>query len=427
MRLHHLVIDVAPLRSSRDFRFLFAARVVSLLGLGLSTVALPVQVYGLTGSSLQVAGVAAVLGGSALLATLAGGVLADRYDRRRLILLARGTAAVVFAVLALNAALSEPRLWVVYACAAANGGTAVSNAALTAATPALVGRERLVAAGALVALSVEIGAVVGPTLAGVVLAGPGLSTGYALTSAASVVTVLLVGRIRRLPPEAAAGKGMAQVGRGIRDGAAFVVRDRTVGGLLLVDVFALVFALPYVLFPQLADEVFGGGPAVVGLLYSAPPAGALVAALVSGWTGHVRRAGCALVALVGVYAVAVLGFGACALLVERGAVAPVAGLVAGVGALAVAGAARMSSDVLRRGLLQAHTPDHLQGRVSSAWLAQVMLSPSVGGVQAGLAARLLGPALGITVGAAVCLAGTAVAALALAAVRRATLPGPPGR
>ena len=233
--------------------------------------------------------------------------------------------------------------------------------------------------------------------------------------------MLLVGRIRPLPPESA-GTGMAQVGRGIRDGAAFVARDRTVGGLLLVDVFALVFALPYVLFPQLADEVFGGGPAVVGLLYSAPPAGALVAALVSGWTGHVRRAGRALVALVGVYAVAVLGFGACALLVERGAVAPVAGLVAGVGALAVAGAARMSSDVLRRGLLQAHTPDHLQGRVSSAWLAQVMLSPSVGGVQAGLAARLLGPALGITVGAVVCLAGTAVAALALPAVRRATLP-----
>lgn len=421
MRLHHLVIDVAPLRSSRDFRFLFAARVVSLLGLGLSTVALPVQVYGLTGSSLQVAGVAAVLGGSALLATLAGGVLADRYDRRRLILLARGTAAGVFAVLALNAALPEPQLWVVYACAAVNGGTAVSNAALTAATPALVGRERLVAAGALVALSVEIGAVVGPTLAGVVVAGPGLATGYALTSAASVVTVLLVARIRPLPPEPA-GKGMAQVGRGVRDGAAFVVRDRTVGGLLLVDVFALVFALPYVLFPQLADEVFGGGPAVVGLLYSAPPAGALLAALVSGWTGHVRRAGRALVALVAVYAVAVLGFGACALLVERGAVAPVAGLVAGVGALAVAGAARMSSDVLRRGLLQAHTPDHLQGRVSSAWLAQVMLSPTVGGVQAGLAARLLGPALGITVGAVVCLAGTAVAALALPAVRRATLP-----
>ena len=172
MQLHHLVIDVAPLRSSRDFRFLFAARVVSLLGLGLSTVALPVQVYGLTGSSLQVAGVAAVLGGSALLATLAGGVLADRYDRRRLILLARGTAAAVFAVLAVNAALPEPQLWVVHACAAANGGTAVSNAALTAATPALVGRERLMAAGALVALSVEIGAVVGPTLAGVVIAGP---------------------------------------------------------------------------------------------------------------------------------------------------------------------------------------------------------------------------------------------------------------
>lgn len=323
-------------------------------------------------------------------------------------------------MLALNAALPEPRLWVVYACAAVNGGTAVCNAALTAATPALVGRERLVAAGALVALSVEIGAVVGPTLAGVVVAGPGLAVGYALTSAASVVTVLLVRCIRPLPPDAA-GKGMGQVGRGIRDGAAFVVRDRTVGGLLLVDVFALLFALPYVLFPQLADEGFGGGPAVVGLLYSAPPAGALLAALVSGWTGHVRRAGRALVALVVVYAVAVLGFGACALLVERGAVTSVAGLVAGVGALAVAGSARMSSDVLRRGLLQAHTPDHLQGRVSSAWLAQVMLSPSLGGVQAGLAARLLGPALGITAGAVVCLVGTAVAALALPAVRRATL------
>src|SRR5262245_55817785 len=117
MRLGQFVVDVAPLRASRDFRFAFAARLVSLLGVGVTGVALAVQVFGLTGSSLHVALVSLALGGPLLAGTLAGGVLADRLDRRRLVIWSRALALAGFAGLGLNALLPEPALWALYACA----------------------------------------------------------------------------------------------------------------------------------------------------------------------------------------------------------------------------------------------------------------------------------------------------------------------
>jgi MFS transporter, ENTS family, enterobactin (siderophore) exporter len=410
--MRSLMIDVSPLRSSRAFRLVFAARVVSLFGIALTTVGVPWQVYAMTHSSLAVSLAAALVGVTTLVGTLAGGVVSDRVDRRTVILISRGSAAVVFAVLAVNAAVPAPQLWLLYLCVAVNGATAVSQSALMAVTPAIVDRDQLAAAGALVALSTQIGAVVGPSVAGLLIAGPGLTVNFALCAAASAVTTALLWFLPSLPPQ---GTTTSHPIVAIREGAAFVARNRVVRGVLLVDVAAMLFALPQVLFPQVVVEVFARGPEAAGVLYTAPAVGAMAAALTSGWTTRVRRTGRVLLVAVAAYGIAVGLLG----------LSPLAPwgdpLVWAVGLLAVSGACDMVSEILRRALLADQTPDHLQGRVSSVWLAQATVGPSAGGVEAGLASRLLGPGPAIAAGGAVCLAATVALAAFLPPLRRASL------
>ncbi|MCP2260041.1 MFS transporter, ENTS family, enterobactin (siderophore) exporter [Streptoalloteichus tenebrarius] len=410
MRLGQMVVDISPLRTSRDFRFVFAARVVSLLGIGFTTVALPVQVYDLTGSSLQVAMVNLVLGAAMLVGTLGGGVLSDRFDRRRLILLGRGVAAAGFAGLTANALLPHPQLWLVAVCAVVNGlANGVSGTALMAATPALVGRDQLAASAALVASTTQLGAVVGPALGGLVIAGPGVAANYGVTAVGTLLTVLLVFFLRPLPPTAVPGQ---RASGSVVEGWRFVRRNPVIGGLLLVDVCAVVFAMPYALFPALASEHFHAGPAAVGLLYAAPAVGALLGAVTSGWTGRVAGSGRALVVAVLVWGLAITGFGLSPTL-------PVA-----LALLAVAGLANIISEILRRALLQHHTPGRLQGRVSAVWLAQTTVGPSVGNVEAGLLSRFVAAPTAVVLGGLVCVAGVLLVAAAFPALRRASLRGP---
>ncbi|NMO90450.1 enterobactin transporter EntS [Actinomycetospora sp. TBRC 11914] len=413
--MRSLIIDVSPLRASPEFRLVFAARVVSLFGIALTTVGVPWQVYAMTHSSLDVSLAAALVGGTTLVGTLAGGVVSDRCDRRVVILTCRAMAALVFTVLAVNAALPSPQLWLLYLCVAVNGATAVSQSALMAVTPAIVRREQLAAAGALVALSTQIGAVVGPSVAGLLIAGPGLTVNFALCAAASAVTTGLLWFLPSLPPQ---GGTTAHPLSAIREGAAFVARNRVVRGVLLIDAAAMLFALPQVLFPQVVVEVLGRGPEVAGLLYTAPAIGAMVAALTSGWTTTVRRTGRVLLLAVALYGVAIGLFGLSPL-------APVGDpLVWACAFLVVAGASDMVSEILRRALLADVTPDHLQGRVSSVWLAQATVGPSAGGVEAGVASRLLGPGPAIAAGGGVCVVATAALAALLPPLRRASLQPP---
>lgn len=413
MRLGELVVDTAPLRHSREFRYVFAARATSLLAIGFAMVAVPVQVYDLTRSSLHVSLVSLALGLPMFVGTLAGGVIADRMDRRQLILISRSVAALVFAVLAVNAAIPAPQMWVIYVCAVVTGVVnGVSGTALMAATPAIVGREHLAAAGALMGITAQLGAIVGPSVGGLLIAGGGLATNYTITFVATVATTVLLWFIRPLPP---GGDGARQHPlRSFVDGVRFVRHNRVVAGLLVIDMFPMVFAMPYALFPQLVAERFGGGAATVGMLYTAPAVGALLAAFTSGWTGRVAHTGRALFASVLLWGVAITGFGFSS------------GLWLALVLLAAAGFGDSISEILRRALLQHATPDRLQGRVSSLWLAQATVGPSLGNVEAGLAARLFTPGVAVVGGGLVCIAGTVAVALAFPALWRATLAGPSG-
>ncbi|ODU03442.1 MAG: MFS transporter [Pseudonocardia sp. SCN 72-86] len=368
-----LWMDPSPLRD-RGFRAVFVGRTIAVFGLGFVLVAVPLQVYTLTGSTAGVAAVTATVGIAAFAGTLAGGVLADRHDRRVVIVAARAAAGLGYAGLTVNAFAPDPAMWAIYTCGVVDGvAGGISSTALMAATPNLVPREKLAAAGALMQLMVTIGTVAAPALGGLLVATAGFGGNYAVCTATAVVTV---GSLLRLPALPAGGTGRSGP-RLVAAGFAFAVRDRHVGPVLAVGIVGMVTAGWTVLLPEFTTAVLGGGPGVVGLLYAAPAAGAMLGSLTSGWTGAVVRLGPVLL---------LTTLLACVGLAAAGATT--SALVTGL-ALAAFGFGRAVCDVVRYTAVLESTPDALRGRVSAVWSAQLVVSAAVGAGVAGAVAGLL--------------------------------------
>jgi len=381
--LEKLTIDLDPIRTSREFRYLFTARVVSLLGLGFLIVAVPVQVYQLTGSTAQVAAVTAVLGITTFAATFVGGVLADRFDRRNVIAIARGTAAVAFALLAVNAYLPEPQMWAIYLISVVDGAAGgISATALMAVTPSLVPRDKLAAAGALMALTADLGSMVGPALGGVVIAAGGVGLAYALAAFTTVITTFCITRLPPLPPATVSVESPL---RSIAAGFTYAFRNRVIGQVLVVGFAAMLLTGWAVLLPAFADRVLGAGPSVVGLLYAAPAVGAVLGSLTSGWTGSVRRSGLVVFVLMAVSAAGLAGAGA------TGVTAVV------LLGLAAYGFGDSLADVMRYATVQRNTADEYRGRIAAVWSAQVTAGTSLGAIGAGVIASVVPMSVALTV------------------------------
>ncbi|WP_328694269.1 MFS transporter [Streptomyces phaeochromogenes] len=411
-----LAMDLTPLRESRDFRLLFIGFLGAMVGALMTSVAVAVQIYEVTGSPLHIGLVSLARALPVVVGVLIGGVLADRHDRRLLMLATRLPLTLVSAALAVNALLPEPRLWVIYAATAMTGLLAgLGGPAMMAAIPALVGTERLAAAGALTAASAQFAALLGPAVGGLLVAGPGLAACFAVDAAGFLVFSAAVYFVRPLPPVTTqAGKGVRQAFTAVAGGVRFVRGHRLIVGLLLIDAAAMVFTMPQALYPVLADQQFGGGPGVVGLLYAAPALGALIGAATSGWTG--RAGGHALIGAVLLWGLSLTGFGATSYL-------PLA-----LTLLALAGLGDLISETLRSALLQHGTPDELRGRVSGLWMVQATVSPALGNAAVGLLAELTGARAAVVMGGLFCVTATLVVAAAFPALRHARLtvsPEPP--
>lgn len=410
MRLRDLLVDISPLKESSAFRRVFAARVASLVGAGLVSVTVAVQVYDITKSSLGVGLVELVFGVFLMCGFLVGGVIADRYDRKKVLVTSGAASTLVFVAMAVNALPFAGSLPIIFVAAAIAGTViGIEGTALTAVTPAVVKDEHLAAAGALTAIAAEAGFIGGPTLAGFVITVWGTASAYAMTAACvGASTVLLV----FLPALVPAGEPEESPIRSIRTGFAFVVRTPIVRSVLLIDICTTLFVMPMVLFPELADEFFGGGAQTVGLLYSAPAVGALIGSSLSGWTGRIAATGQALILVVIGWGVMVVGFG----------LSP--NLWVAMAFLAGMGFLDAYSEILRRALIQHYTPDELQARVSSLWLATATAWPSMGDVVTGVASRLVGPTVALVGGGLASIGSATASPVLLPGLRKATLSGP---
>jgi MFS family permease len=385
-----VALDVSPLRDYRDFRLLFIGQGVSFAGTMITYVAVPYQAYLLSHSSLVVGLVSVTELLPILLMAFVGGALADAIDRRRMVRITEVSLCAVTGTLVINAALPQPRLWVLFVCVGlAAGVDALQRPSLDAMVPRLVARDRLPAAAALESLRGNLGQVLGPPVAGVLIATVGLPATYGVdvaTFAASLLALTLMHAVP--PPQGAERISVSSVLAGLR----FALRRQDLLGSYLVDMNAMFFGMPMALFPQIATAY--GGPAVLGLLYTAPSVGSLMASVASGWTRSVRHHGRAISLAAAAWGVAIIGFG----------LAPA--LWVAFVALMAAGAADMISGLFRMTLWNQTIPDGMRGRLAGIEMISYSSGPALGNLESGIVGALAGVRVSVVSGGALCVLGT---------------------
>jgi MFS family permease len=390
-----MAIDLGPLRRHRAFRRLFVGQTISTFGSEITAVAAPFQLYELTHSTLQVGLLSLCELVPLLTLTIVGGAIADAIDRRRLLLWTEALLAIVSVGLALNASLDHPRVWALYVLATLSICIfSFGVAGMTTVIPRLVEPEELAAANAIESAYSSTTSVGGPALGGLLIALLGLTGAYLLDAGTFVASLWSIWLLPKLPPAHDADRPSL---RSIAEGFRFLRHKKVLLGMFLTDSNAMVFGMPRSLFPAIASK-FGGGAGMLGVLYAAPYAGALLASLLSGWIGHVRRQGLVVAIAAGFWGVFIVAFG----FAES--------LWLALLLLAGAGAADNVSAVVRQTILFTVTPDRLRGRLSGIEFAQVASTPALGNLEAGVVASLTSLRFSIVSGGILCVVGTLVIA-----------------
>ena len=403
MSLPRLRPDLAPLRESRDFRLIVIGSFLSGLGAQATLVALPYQVYVQTRSALLVGLLGAVELAPLIAAALLGGAVADRVDRRKLLLLDQIGLALTAAGLALAAAIGHPGIGVLYGLAALLAAfVSLESVVISAILPNLVDRSQL--RGAL-ALEYGLGTltmVVGPALGGLVISALGLTWAYSIDAISCAAMVLTVLPVAPQPPHEVAPH--ERLRDSIVEGLRYVRSNQALLGSFAIDLVAMTFGMPRALFAVLSVGVYHAGAAGTGLLYSAIAAGATVAAMTTGWLPHARRLG-----RIVIWAVVVWGT-----TIAFAGLAHTLWLAATL--FALAGAADSVSAVCRTTINQTVTPERMRGRMSAVFSLVVTGGPRLGDIESGAVAGATGPRLSVFSGGVFCVIGVGAIVLAFPAL-----------
>lgn len=406
-RLRGFLLDTRPLRIPA-YRRLWLAGMVTTLGAQMTVVAVPKQIYDLTGSSAYV-GLAGLVGFAPLLVFgLWGGAVADMMDRRRLLLLTTlGTAGVLLLLWSQAAAGIGSISLIMLLFAAQQAMFAINHPASSASIARLVPGEQLPQAGALNALVFQAGSVFGPLLAGMILPVIGLEAIYLIDAIAMTAMLWAVWRLPPLPPNDTAPRsaGLREVLAGFR----YLATQRVLLASYLVDIIAMVFGMPRALFPEMAERTFGdppGGGLALGLLFAAIPLGSMLCGLSSGWLKRVNGHGAAVTIAVIVWGLSMIGF------------ALSDSLWWAVLFLAVGGAADLVSMVFRGAIMQEAATDEMRGRVQGSFIVVVAGGPRLADLLHGTSAAVVGTTIATAGGGVLVVLCTALAVLALPAFWR---------
>jgi MFS family permease len=404
--LRRVAVDVSALRASRDLRLLVLGNFVTGLGTQATLVALPYQVFVQTRSPA----LTGLLGAVELLPLVAmslyGGALADRMDRRRLLLFDQFALVVLAGALAAGAFSGHSPLLLLYLLAGLLAGFgAIQNVARSAIVPNVVAPEHLRGALALNFGLQQLTMVIGPALGGVLIALANLGTVYSIDALSCLGMVVTATAMAPQPPhgEHSERPGIRQsIGEGLR----FVRSESALMGSFGIDLAAMAFGMPRTLFPVLSLTVYHAGAAGTGALFAAVSVGATVAALTTGWLTHTRRLGRVVIW-------AVLAWGTAIAL---------AGLVSSLWLalvlLALAGAADSVSAVCRSTINQTVTPDALRGRMSSVFSLVVTSGPRLGDIEGGSVASLSTPRISVVSGGVACIVSALLIVRAFPALAR---------
>jgi MFS family permease len=397
-----LLVDVAPVRESVAFRRLLIGSALSGIGGQMTNYAVLLQVYELTRNSLNVGIVGLASGLPMIVATLLSGPLADAIDRRKTVLIATILQTAVSAMLAAQAFAGSDQVWLLYLLVGVQGTVAgLASPARRTFMPSLLRREQLSAGAALQTLVMHGSVLAGPTIAGIITAAFGLKLCYLLDAISFAFSLYAVARLPRMR---AAGHAARPGLRSIGDGLRFIVSRRMILGALLADASATLLGMPIALFPAINAERFGGHAQTLGLMISAVSAGGLLGSVLSGPASRIRRQGLGMLVAGAAWGAGLAAFG------WSGA------FWLALLSLAFAGAADVTSVVLRTSLVQSLTPDNLRGRVLAVDFSVGAGAPALGNFRAGAVASLTSPTISAVSGGLSVVAGAALIGLAVPAL-----------
>jgi MFS family permease len=402
--MRRVAVDLAPLRASHDLRLLLLGEFLTGLGTQAALVALPFQLYTQTGSAFLTGLLGAVELVPMITAGLWGGAIADRMDRRRLLLIVQIGLVACAGALAAGALSGEPPVWLLYVLGGLLAGCGtVEGVTRTAIVPNLVAPEHLRGALALAFGLGTLTAVIGPGVGGLLIAAGGVEVAYLLDAGTCLAMAVAVWR---MGPQLPHGEHAEEAGirQSIAEGLRFVRGNQALKGSFAIDLFAMTFGMPRALFPVLALTVYDAGASGTGLLYASVAAGATVAALTTGWLRHTRRLGRVVIWAVVAWGLAIAAAGL------------VSSLWLAAGCLFVAGAADSVSAVSRSIINQTVTPDALRGRMSSAFMLVVTSGPRLGDIESGVVASATSARFAVASGGLACLAGVVVVLFAFPAL-----------
>lgn len=397
-------MDLTPLKVSADFRRLFAGQAISEFGTQITFVAVPFQVYVITRSTAMVGLLALFETLPLVVLPIVGGAIADAVERRRMLMVAHAVTATLSVVLAVNAFLPEPRLWVLFAFSFVWASAySLYSPALRAWPARLLTPDLYTSALALEVVYYQSAALTGPVLAGVLIATFGVEYAYALDAVSYLAVIVALAGMHPSPPTA---ERLSIGWSSIRQGLRFLRGKQVLQGTFWIDLNAMIFGLPVALYPAFVLDILDASPAVLGLLYSAEALGALVVALFSGRAKHVRRQGLVTIIACMCWGAGIVGFGFAG------------SLWLALLFLMLASAADMVSGLYRDAILKTVTPDEMRGRLEGISLAVVGTGPSLGNAEAGLLASVTSVPFSIKFGGIACIIGAGVLALVLPRYRR---------
>lgn len=385
--------DPTPLRVLPAYRRLWTAISISNVGQQLTSVAVGLQVWELTHSSLAV-GLTGLFQLVPLIAlAMYGGALSDAHDRRSIGLIAAVGQLSCSALFTVQAFLDNTSVWPVYALVSLQSAVfAVGAPARQSIIPRIVPEELRTAANALSMLSWNVGFTLGPLLAGAIIAGSGgVTAAYGIDTVMFLIMVYAMYRLPKLPPaEGARRAGIAS----IKEGLSFLAGKRNLQMSFYIDIVAMVFGMPRALFPAIAAGWYHNGMAtatVMGFLVAGPTFGAAVSGVLSGPLHRIQRHGVAIALSVVAWGLAIAAFGVMSSL-------PLAFLF-----LAIAGAADNVSAVFRSTMLQSAVPDEYRGRLQGVFTTVVAGGPRLGDVEAGAVAAIAGERASAVSGGLACV------------------------
>jgi MFS family permease len=390
-----MFIDISPLRISRDYRLLFFGQLISAFGTAMSFVVLPVQVYQLTGSTLMVGLLSASEFVLILFMAFVGGAYADFIDKRRMLRLTEIGQTLVTVTLLVNATLPKPQVWLLFVCAALHAGlSALQRPSFESLLQKIVPLELMASVSALNALRWNATTILGPSVAGLILARYGAPIAYSVDLVSFAASLTAVFLIRAVPAPSQIENRPTL--KSVVEGLHYAWKRKDILGTYLIDMNAMFFGMPSALFPAMAVN-FGVG--TVGFLYAAPSVGALLATLTSGWAKKVNRHGLIVAVAAGLWGAAIILFGFAH------------NLYLALFCLALAGGLDMISAVFRMTIWSQTIPHHLRGRLAGLEMISYTSGPKLGDAEAGIVATLTSVRTSIVSGGVLCIVGTAIISL----------------